>query len=56
MRVITIQVIITDKEKASWIWDNHMGKDTDNGVFVQVIHEGSLEDIIASEQEDDSPA
>jgi hypothetical protein len=41
-RVLTIQVEITDSEKASWIWDNHSGKDTGNGIYVQVIREGEI--------------
>lgn len=41
-RVLTIQIEITDQEKASWIWDNHMGKDTGNGVIVQAIQNGKI--------------
>lgn len=43
-RILTIQVEITDKEKAAWIWDNHMGKDTGNGVIVTVIRNGEIPD------------
>jgi hypothetical protein len=45
-RVLTIQVEITDEEKAAWIWDNHLGKDTGNGVHVQAISEGEIEEDI----------
>lgn len=43
-RILTLQVEITDKEKAAWIWNNHLGKDTNNGVYVQVIQEGKIQD------------
>jgi hypothetical protein len=41
-RIVTIQVEITDQKKAAWIWDNHMGKDTNNGVYVTVIRNGPI--------------
>lgn len=43
-RILTLQVEITDKEKAKWIWDNHSGKDTGNGIYVQCIWEGKVSD------------
>lgn len=51
-RMLTLQIQITDPEKAKWIWDNHKGIDTDNGVSVQAIHEG----IIPEELHDESNA
>ena len=41
-RIITVELEITDPEKASWIWDNHAGKETSNGVYVHVIQEGKI--------------
>lgn len=52
-RVLTIQIEITDWEKALWIWQNHMGKDTNNGVFVQVIREGEMPEEEEIEDEDE---
>lgn len=52
-RVLTIQIEITDWEKALWIWQNHMGKDTHNGVFVQVIREGEMPEEEEIEDEDE---
>lgn len=46
-RIITIQVEITDPAKAQWIWDNHMGQDTQNGVYVETILEGKNLEIHA---------
>lgn len=43
-RILTIEVHIVDEDKAVWIWENHMGKDTYNGVFVKKIQEGELPD------------
>ena len=48
-RILTIQVVIVDKDKASWIWDNHSGKDTNNGVYVQVIQEGKIPEDVDSD-------
>lgn len=47
-RVLTIQVEITDLEKAAWIWENHKGEDTNNGVIVTAIRNGEI-----PEDEDD---
>lgn len=41
-RILTLQVEITDHGRAQWIWDNHMGENTDNGINVLVIHEGKI--------------
>jgi len=41
-RILTIEVEITDPEKASWIWDNHSGKDIGNGVYIRKIRNGEM--------------
>ncbi len=43
-RILTLQVEITDEKQATWIWDNHRGKDTGNGVDVQTIREGEIDE------------
>lgn len=50
-RVLTIQIEITDKEAAAWIWESHMGDYSEHGVYVQAIHEGPIPKEI--EDEDD---
>lgn len=40
-RILTIRVVITDPEKAKWIWDAHMGPDQ-HGVKVEAIAEGDV--------------
>jgi hypothetical protein len=40
--ILTLQVEILDKEKAAWIWVNHLGVDTDNGVYVKIIKTGPI--------------
>ena len=52
-RILTLQVEITDREKASWIWDNHSGKDTGSGVYVMCIWEGKVCDMRYDEEEDE---
>lgn len=41
-RVLTIQVEITDPDKARWIWESHMGDYSEHGVHVHAIHEGPI--------------
>jgi len=50
-RVLTIQIEITDKEAAAWIWESHMGDYSEHGVYVQAIHEGPIPE--EKEDEDD---
>lgn len=44
-RILTIEVEIID-EKASWIWESHIGNYPVNGVHVQAIHEGPIPDEV----------
>ncbi len=48
-RILTLQVKITEPDKARWIWDNHLGLETGLGISIQVIKEG----YIPEELEDD---
>lgn len=47
-RILTLQIKITEPDKARWIWDNHIGSDTGHGIFIQSIKEG----VIPEELED----
>lgn len=48
-RILTLQVKITEPDKARWIWRNHVGFETGHGIFIQSIKEG----VIPKELEDD---
>ena len=41
-RIITIQVEVTDKSEALWIWYAHMNNKSEHGVYIQAIHEGPI--------------
>ena len=50
-RIITIEIDIVDKDKAAWIWENHSGEDTNNGVYVRKIMEGQIPECDCEENE-----
>jgi hypothetical protein len=52
-RILTLQVELTDAEKAQWIWDNYSGKDTENGVRVMCVWRGRVCDMRDDEDEED---
>lgn len=54
-RILTIQVEITDADKAVWIWDNHMRQETNHGVLITAIIDGNLlENIIELDEASDN--
>lgn len=54
-RVLTIQIEITNKEMANWIWSTHMNGSSQHGVHVQGIYEGPMpKDGADNENDDDS--
>ncbi len=52
-RILTLQVEITDREKASWIWENNSGKDTGNGIHVMSLMEGKICDMRDNDDEEE---
>ena len=45
-RILTLEVEITDKDQASWIWESHIGDYPVHGMRVQAIHEGPIPEEI----------
>lgn len=41
-RILTIEIEITDKDKADWIWDSHVHRKSKYGVQVLGIFEGPM--------------
>ena len=41
-RKLTIVLDVLDKEKAQWLWDNHLNGDTSSGIRVTSISNGDL--------------
>jgi hypothetical protein len=52
-RILTIEVEIEDKEKASWIWNNHMNHEGSHGVYVTAIQSGPIPKPNEEKEEDD---
>lgn len=50
-RILTLQVKITEPDKARWIWDNHCRFDTGHGIHIQVIKEGTIPEELEDDDE-----
>ena len=60
-RQLSLVVTVTDKDKAKWIYDNHLNGDEDSGIRITAISNGDLnekntvlEDIITDIEENAS--
>ncbi len=48
-RIITVQLEITDTDKAKWLWNYHRIQSDLYGFFIQVIQEGPIPEQVEDE-------
>lgn len=45
-RVLTLQITIRDPKDASWIWDAHASNTPIHGVTIEMIADGTFEELV----------